>query len=72
MTVMGTWEVTIARRDGSEHHVRELHGRAPRRGEEIEIEDATGHTPHARIDSFHHDLPKQAGLGIWQISATEI
>jgi hypothetical protein len=72
MTVMGTWKFTVTRRDGSQHRQTEQHGRPPRVGDEIECKDETGCTIRARIESFHHDPPKLAGLGVWEIAAKEI
>ena len=72
MTILGTWKVTVTRRDGSEHRYTEHRGRAPELHEVLEIRDATGQPMLARIDSIHNEPPKQTGLDIWQISATEI
>lgn len=72
MTVMGTWQVRVTRRDGSEHRYTEHKGRAPQRHEVIETTDAAGDVLRARIDGFSHTPPKLAGLGVWGIDAREI
>ncbi len=70
MAVLGTWNVIIARRDGSEHAVTILRGHAPQRGEVVEVKTA-GKPLQARIDAVIHFLPSATGLGIWRVSATE-
>ncbi len=69
MAVLGTWNVIIARRDGSEYAVT-ICGHAPQRGEVIEVKTA-GQPLQARIDAVTHFLPSATGLGIWRVSATE-
>jgi hypothetical protein len=71
MTTIGTWDVTIRRLDKSKLPYSEQHGRAPVRGEILE--KVVGEMLiKAQIESFHHQKPKLAGLGIWTIKATEI
>jgi hypothetical protein len=68
----GMWEVTITRHDQTKHCYTEQHGQKPRKGDVIETRDATGQTIRARIETYHYEKAKRAGLGIWQVSATEI
>ncbi len=70
--ITGTWKVTVTRRDGSEHHYTEHRGRAPQFHEIIEIRDTAARPILARITTFNHTPPHDAGLGTWQIIATEI
>ena len=72
MSVRGTWQITIKRRDGSLHSYTEFRGRPPQLHELIETADTAGHPVRARIDGLHHTPPKLAGLGIWEIAATQI
>jgi len=44
MTVQGTWEIKITRRDGSEYRRTDHKARAPQRHEIIETTDAEGRT----------------------------
>jgi hypothetical protein len=69
---MGTWQVRITRRDGSQHRCTEHKGRAPQRHEIIETTDDAGRKLRARIEGFSRTPPKMAGLGIWGIDALEI
>jgi hypothetical protein len=72
MSVRGTWQITIKRTDGSEYCYTEFLGRAPQLHELIETAAKSGHLLRARIEGLHHTPPKLAGLGIWEIAATEI
>ena len=71
MAVLGTWNVIITRRDGSEYAVTILRGHAPQRGEVIDVKTA-GQALQARVDTVIHFLPSATGPGIWRVSATEI
>ncbi len=73
MTVRGTWEVKITRRDGSEHCYTEHKPREPRRSEIIETTDTAGRPLRAEIKTVTAlPRPGSVGLGIWQVSAIEI
>jgi hypothetical protein len=71
MTTIGTWAVTIVRLDKSKLPYSEQYGRAPVKGEILE-KAVGGKLIKAQIETFHHEKPKLAGLGIWTIEATEI
>jgi len=45
---------------------------APVKGGTIDDEDDDGNSVSARIGAFHREPAKVAGLGEWQITATEI
>jgi hypothetical protein len=70
MAVLGTWNVMITRRDGSEYADTILRGHAPQRGEVVKVKTA-GQPLQARIDVVIHFLPSATGPGIWRVSATE-
>jgi hypothetical protein len=60
MSVMGTWQVRITRRDGSEHRYTEHKGRAPQPHEIIETMDNAGRTLRARDAGLaKHEKPSQ-------------
>jgi hypothetical protein len=71
MTTVGTWNVTITRLDKSRLHYPEQRGTPPAKGDILE-KVFDGNLIKAQIESFRHEKPKSAGLGIWTIEATEI
>jgi hypothetical protein len=68
-----TWQVRVRRSDGSEFNYTTQMLREPQRGEIVETGDI-GRNLRARITSFTKEAPREgaAGLGVWQIEATEL
>jgi hypothetical protein len=75
MNPLATWHITIERLEGSRIDCTQFHGRAPMRGEEIDVRDeATGSLIRARIEAVTAHEPRigAIGLGIFQLSTKEI
>jgi hypothetical protein len=68
-----TWQVRVRRRDGSEFNYTTQMPREPQRGEIIETGDI-GRDLRARITNYTKETPREgaAGLGVWQVEATEV
>ena len=71
MSVNASCSITITLRDGSQIHRTQVWPYDPVRGRTINDKDNDGKPIIARIDTFHHQRAKVAGLGEWQISAIE-
>jgi hypothetical protein len=70
MAVIGTWNVIVTRRDGSQYFGTVFRGNAPQLGEVVAVK-AAGRQLQARIDALIHFLPCATGPGIWRLGATE-
>jgi hypothetical protein len=65
MSIDGSWNITITRRDGcdgSQLYRTRVMPHAPVIGKTIEVKDDKGLPMIARIGTFHYDPPKLAGL----------
>jgi len=71
MFVNGSWSITITLRHGSQVHRTQVWPHDPVRGRTINVKDNDGKPIIARIDTFHYQRAKVAGLGEWQIAAIE-